>query len=68
LLGGTVRTSALIVRQAEATRERIRAEFDQLVTEYRRTDRLELPVSVKLAVGQKPLGATVVRPPTRRRA
>jgi SAM-dependent methyltransferase len=53
-LGGTVRTSALIVRQPEKTRRRIRDSFDRLVREYRRGDRLELPVSAKLACGRKP--------------
>jgi SAM-dependent methyltransferase len=54
LLGGTVRTSALILRQPEETRQRIRDAFDRLVGRYRRRDVLELPVSVKLAAGRKP--------------
>lgn len=54
LLAGTVRTSALILRQPEPTRQRIRAAFDGLVAEYRRGDHLELPVSVKLAAGENP--------------
>jgi ubiquinone/menaquinone biosynthesis C-methylase UbiE len=54
LLGGTVRTSALILRQPEDTRQRIREAFDRRVTEYRRADALELPVSVKLVAGRKP--------------
>ena len=54
LLGGTVRTSALIVRQPEETRRRIREAFDRLVRRYQRGDVLELPVSVKLASGRKP--------------
>jgi SAM-dependent methyltransferase len=53
-LGGTVRTSALIVGQPEATRQRIRVAFDRLVEEYRAGDVLELPVSAKLASGRKP--------------
>jgi hypothetical protein len=53
LLGGTVRTSVLILRQAEPTRREIRVEFDRLAEEYRSRDRLELPVSVKLAAGRK---------------
>jgi hypothetical protein len=57
LLGGTVRTSALIVGQPDETRERIRVEFDRVVSQYRSRDRLELPVSVKLAAGRKPLGS-----------
>ncbi len=54
LLAGTVRTSALILRQPEPTRQRIRAAFDRLVAEYRRGDHFKLPVSVKLAAGDKP--------------
>ncbi len=54
LLAGTVRTSALILRQPLDTRNRIRAEFDRLVSTYQDGDRLELPVSVKMATGQKP--------------
>ena len=54
LLGGTVRTSALIVGQPEVTRRRIRDAFDRLVRRYQRGDVLELPVSVKLAAGRKP--------------
>jgi SAM-dependent methyltransferase len=54
LLGGTVRTSALIVRQPEETRRRIRDAFDRLVRQYQHEDVLELPVSVKLAAGRKP--------------
>jgi SAM-dependent methyltransferase len=56
LLGGTVRTSALILRQPAATQQQIRAEFDQLVNECRSGDHLEVPVSVKLAAGEKPPG------------
>jgi hypothetical protein len=54
LLGGTVRTSALIMRQPEDTRLRIRDAFDRLVGPYQHGDFLELPVSVKLAAGRKP--------------
>jgi len=54
LLGGTVRTSALILRQPEETRRRIRDAFDRLVGAYQRGSALELPVSAKLAVGRKP--------------
>ncbi len=54
LLGGTVRTSALILRQPEETRQRIRDAFNRLVAEYQHGDVLELPVSAKLASGRKP--------------
>ena len=54
LLGGTVRTSALIERQPDETRERIRDSFDRLVREFQGEGALELPVSAKLAAGRKP--------------
>ena len=54
LLGGTVRTSALIERQPDETRRRIRDSFDRLVRQYQRDAVLELPVSAKLASGRKP--------------
>jgi ubiquinone/menaquinone biosynthesis C-methylase UbiE len=56
MLGGTVRTSALILRQDQETQRQIRAALDQLVRPYRTGDGLELPVSVKLATGRKPTG------------
>jgi SAM-dependent methyltransferase len=52
MLGATVRMSALIVRQPEDVRRRIRAAFDDLVGGYRRGDVLELPVAVKLATAR----------------
>jgi SAM-dependent methyltransferase len=54
LLGGAVRTSALILGQPEEMRRRIREAFDRRVAEYQDADGLELPVSVKLVVGRKP--------------
>ena len=51
LLGGTVRTSALILGQSQEDQRRIRTAFDQLVEAYRQGTALELPVSVKLAAG-----------------
>ena len=54
LLGGTVRTSALIVRQSEDVQRKIRAAFDRIVQPYQVGDRLEIPVSVKLAAGRNP--------------
>jgi hypothetical protein len=54
LLAGTVRTSALIERQPEETRRRIRDSFNRLVRQYQRGAVLELPVSAKLASGRKP--------------
>ena len=56
MLGGAVRTAALILRQTHEEQQRIRVAFNQVVDEYRTADGLELPVSVKLAAGRKPLG------------
>jgi hypothetical protein len=53
MLTGTVRTSAFFQGQREQTRRRIRAAFDRHVLEHHRDDQLELPVSVKLALGHK---------------
>jgi hypothetical protein len=53
LLGGTVRTSALILSQTDDVQRDIRAAFDRIVKPYRVGDRLEIPVSVKLASGEK---------------
>ena len=54
LLGGTVRTSALILRQSDDVQRNIRAAFDRIVQQYQVGDRLEIPVSVKLAAGRNP--------------
>ena len=54
LLGGTVRTSSLVLRQPEETRQRIREALDETVRDYQGEDALVLPVSVKLAHGTKP--------------
>ncbi len=54
MLGATVRASALITRQPEDVRQRIRAAFDRLAGRYRRGDCLEMPVAVKLATACKP--------------
>ena len=54
MLGATVRVSALIVRQPEEVRQRIRAAFDRVAGGYRRGEGLELPVAVKLATARKP--------------
>ena len=54
MLGGTVRTSALLLAQPDDVRARARAAFDRRVEDYRRGDHLELPISVKLAAGRKP--------------
>jgi SAM-dependent methyltransferase len=54
LLGGTVRTRALILRQPDDVQRRIRAAFERRAEEHRSEDALELPVAVKLAAGRKP--------------
>jgi SAM-dependent methyltransferase len=54
MLGGTVRTAALILRQTSEMQRQIRMAFDRIVQRYEVGDHLELPVSVKLATGRKP--------------
>ena len=54
LLAGTVRTAALIERQPDQTRRRIRDSVNRLVRQYQRDAVLELPVCAKLASGRKP--------------
>ena len=54
LLGGTVRTAALIRGQTGDMQRQIRAEFDRIVRQHEVDGGLELPVSVKLASGRKP--------------
>jgi SAM-dependent methyltransferase len=53
LLGGTVRVSALVLRQPDEMQEKIRAAFERRMEEYRGAGGFELPVSVKLASGRK---------------
>jgi ubiquinone/menaquinone biosynthesis C-methylase UbiE len=57
MLGGTVRTSALILRQTSETQQQIRAALDRIVQQYEVGGQLELPVSVKLASARKPARA-----------
>jgi SAM-dependent methyltransferase len=57
LLEGTVRISALIQRQTGDMERQIHAAFDRIVQPYSVGDRLELPVSVKLASARKPRGS-----------
>lgn len=54
LLSGTVRLSAMILRQTQDMQRQIRAAFDQIVQRYRVGAELALPVSVKLASARKP--------------
>ncbi len=54
MLSGSVRTAALIERQPEPVRRRIRAALEQAVAPYRSETAIALPVSAKLAVGRRP--------------
>jgi SAM-dependent methyltransferase len=54
LLGGSVRTAAVIERQPELVRRRVRAELERAVAPYRRDDGIVLPVAAKLASARRP--------------
>jgi SAM-dependent methyltransferase len=54
LLAGSVRTAALIERQPEPVRRRIRAALEKAVAPYRSETAIALPVSAKLASGRRP--------------
>jgi hypothetical protein len=53
MLGGTVRTSALLARQPEQTRRLIRTALDDRTRGYRRGEAFEIPGSVVLASGRR---------------
>jgi SAM-dependent methyltransferase len=53
MLGGTVRTSVLILEQDEATQDRIRQAFRRRAHEYDHEYGLAIPISVKLASGRR---------------
>jgi SAM-dependent methyltransferase len=53
LMRGTVRSSALVVRQPDGVQVAIRAAFDRLASRYADGPRLAIPVSVKVAVGRR---------------
>ena len=55
MLTGTVRTSALILRQTTEMQREIRAALERLVQRYDAGGRLALPVSVKLASARRPV-------------
>ncbi|CAN5291400.1 hypothetical protein BH23CHL1_BH23CHL1_21310 [soil metagenome] len=59
LVGGTVRTAALVASQSEDMRQSIQTGFDRLVSNFTVAGGLEIPVSVKIASGQKPLVSTM---------
>jgi SAM-dependent methyltransferase len=54
MLAGSVRTAALIERQSEPVRRRIRAALERAVAPYRSETAIVLPVSAKLASGRRP--------------
>jgi SAM-dependent methyltransferase len=54
MLGSSVRTAALIERQSEAVRRRIRAALEEAVAPYRTETGIALPVSSKLGSGRRP--------------
>lgn len=53
IVDGTVRTAALVRAQPPAVQQQIRAAFDQITERYRTDDGLDLPISVKVASGNK---------------
>ncbi len=54
LVKGSVRVGPMILGQPEALQLQIRERYDELLEEYRTHDGFEVPVSVKLASGQRP--------------
>lgn len=54
MLAGSVRTAAVIERQPESVRRRIRAALERAAAPYRSETGIALPVSVKLASGRRP--------------
>jgi SAM-dependent methyltransferase len=54
MLAGSVRTAALIERQPEPVRRRIRAALEKAVAPYRTETGIALPVSAKLGSGRRP--------------
>jgi SAM-dependent methyltransferase len=54
MLGGSVRTAGLVMRQPPATRRRIRAAVERLAEEYRIDGGLAIPVRAKIARGSRP--------------
>jgi SAM-dependent methyltransferase len=54
LLGGSVRTAGLVMRQTPGTRRKIRAAVQRLAEEYRVDGELVIPAWAKIARGRKP--------------
>lgn len=53
IVKGTVRMSALVAAQTEEVQNRIRSAFDRRIGAYETGNGVELPISVKIASGQK---------------
>jgi len=54
MLGGSVRTAGLVMRQPPAIRRRIRAVVERLAVEYRVEGGLAIPARAKIACGRTP--------------
>jgi hypothetical protein len=54
MLGGSVRTAGLVMRQPRSARRRIRAAVEQLAEEYRVDGGLAIPARAKIARGRRP--------------
>ncbi len=54
MLGGSVRTSGLVMRQPPRTRHQIRAAVEQLAEEYRADGGFDIPACAKIACGRMP--------------
>jgi SAM-dependent methyltransferase len=54
MLGGSVRSAGLVMRQPPRTRSRIRAAAERLAEEYRVDGGLAIPAGAKIARGSKP--------------
>ena len=54
MLGGSVRTAGLVMRQPPPMRTRIRAAVERLADEYRADGGLAIPACAKIACGRRP--------------
>ena len=54
MLGGSVRTAGLVMRQPAPTRNRIRAAVERLAEEHRADGGLAIPARAKIACGSRP--------------
>ena len=54
MLGGSVRTAGLVMREPPGTRREIRAAVERLAEEYRTGDGLSIPARARIAAGRKP--------------